>query len=121
MALPVPAPVILFEAVCNLCNSWVRFVVRHDPAGIFQVRCAAVSYRSSYDQKAFQQLLAAIECFSDYGRQRLYRIYCCARDLRPARFTLVMGRTHSTDYCASIARCLLPVCGPTSLPMVWEN
>src|SRR5215472_9103157 len=36
MVLPVPAPVILFEAVCNLCNSWVRFVVRHDPAGIFR-------------------------------------------------------------------------------------
>jgi predicted DCC family thiol-disulfide oxidoreductase YuxK len=36
MALPVPAPVILFDAVCNLCNSSVRFVVRHDPAGIFR-------------------------------------------------------------------------------------
>jgi predicted DCC family thiol-disulfide oxidoreductase YuxK len=29
-------PVILFDGVCNLCNSWVRFVVRHDPAGIFR-------------------------------------------------------------------------------------
>ncbi len=36
MALPVAEPVILFDGVCNLCNAWVRFVVRHDPAGIFR-------------------------------------------------------------------------------------
>jgi predicted DCC family thiol-disulfide oxidoreductase YuxK len=33
---PSPAPVILFDGVCNLCNAWVRFVVRHDRAGIFR-------------------------------------------------------------------------------------
>jgi predicted DCC family thiol-disulfide oxidoreductase YuxK len=27
---------ILFDGVCNLCNAWVRFVVRHDPAGVFR-------------------------------------------------------------------------------------
>ena len=31
-----PAPVVLFDGVCNLCNAWVRFVVRHDPTGIFR-------------------------------------------------------------------------------------
>jgi predicted DCC family thiol-disulfide oxidoreductase YuxK len=36
MALPVAEPVILFDGVCNLCNAWVRFVVRHDAAGIFR-------------------------------------------------------------------------------------
>ena len=36
IALPVAEPVILFDGVCNLCNAWVRFVVRHDPAGIFR-------------------------------------------------------------------------------------
>jgi predicted DCC family thiol-disulfide oxidoreductase YuxK len=36
MVPSVPAPVILFDGVCNLCNFWVRFVVRHDPAGIFR-------------------------------------------------------------------------------------
>jgi predicted DCC family thiol-disulfide oxidoreductase YuxK len=30
------APLILFDGVCNLCNAWVRFVVRRDPAGIFR-------------------------------------------------------------------------------------
>jgi predicted DCC family thiol-disulfide oxidoreductase YuxK len=36
MAPALPAPVILFDGVCNLCNAWVRFVIRHDPAGIFR-------------------------------------------------------------------------------------
>jgi predicted DCC family thiol-disulfide oxidoreductase YuxK len=36
MALPLADPVILFDGVCNLCNAWVRFVVWHDPAGIFR-------------------------------------------------------------------------------------
>ena len=30
------APLILFDGVCNLCNAWVRFVIRRDPAGIFR-------------------------------------------------------------------------------------
>jgi predicted DCC family thiol-disulfide oxidoreductase YuxK len=29
-------PLILFDGVCNLCNAWVRFVVRRDAAGIFR-------------------------------------------------------------------------------------
>jgi predicted DCC family thiol-disulfide oxidoreductase YuxK len=28
--------VVLFDGVCNLCNRFVRFVVRRDPAGYFQ-------------------------------------------------------------------------------------
>jgi predicted DCC family thiol-disulfide oxidoreductase YuxK len=36
VAPPLPAPVVLFDGVCNLCNAWVRFVVRHDPTGIFR-------------------------------------------------------------------------------------
>ncbi len=29
------ARVIVFDGVCNLCNAWVRFVIRHDPHGHF--------------------------------------------------------------------------------------
>ena len=36
MVVPVRAPLILFDGVCNLCNAWVRFVIRHDPAGVFR-------------------------------------------------------------------------------------
>jgi predicted DCC family thiol-disulfide oxidoreductase YuxK len=36
MVGPVRAPLILFDGVCNLCNAWVRFVIRRDPTGIFR-------------------------------------------------------------------------------------
>jgi predicted DCC family thiol-disulfide oxidoreductase YuxK len=29
-------PILLFDGVCNLCNSLVSFVIRRDPKGIFQ-------------------------------------------------------------------------------------
>jgi predicted DCC family thiol-disulfide oxidoreductase YuxK len=31
-----PEPLVLFDGVCNLCNAWVRFVIRRDPTGIFR-------------------------------------------------------------------------------------
>ncbi len=30
------APVILFDGVCNLCNTAVQFVIKYDPKNIFQ-------------------------------------------------------------------------------------
>lgn len=38
MASPVEASghVILFDGVCNLCNGWVRFVLRRDPQRHFR-------------------------------------------------------------------------------------
>ena len=33
---PVRTPLILFDGVCNLCNGWVRFIIRRDPKGIFR-------------------------------------------------------------------------------------
>jgi predicted DCC family thiol-disulfide oxidoreductase YuxK len=29
-------PVLLFDGVCNLCNRWVQFIIRHDPDGVFR-------------------------------------------------------------------------------------
>jgi predicted DCC family thiol-disulfide oxidoreductase YuxK len=29
-------PIILFDGICNLCNSSVQYVIRHDPDAIFQ-------------------------------------------------------------------------------------
>ena len=35
--MPVSTPdTILFDGVCNLCNGFVQFVIRHDPAGRFR-------------------------------------------------------------------------------------
>jgi predicted DCC family thiol-disulfide oxidoreductase YuxK len=36
MVVRVGAPFVLFDGVCNLCNDWVRFLVRRDPADIFR-------------------------------------------------------------------------------------
>ena len=33
---PPLGPVILFDGVCNLCDSFVQWVVKRDPAGIFR-------------------------------------------------------------------------------------
>ncbi len=29
-------PVLLFDGVCNLCNGYVGWVIRHDPAAVFR-------------------------------------------------------------------------------------
>jgi predicted DCC family thiol-disulfide oxidoreductase YuxK len=29
-------PILLFDGVCNLCNASVKFVLRHDPEGVFR-------------------------------------------------------------------------------------
>ncbi len=50
--MPVSVPgLILFDGVCNLCNGFVQFVIRHDPAGRF--RFAALQ------SEAGRQVLAA--------------------------------------------------------------
>ncbi|MBD2769525.1 thiol-disulfide oxidoreductase DCC family protein [Hymenobacter sp. BT664] len=37
MFLPSPLPdIILFDGVCNLCNGFVQFVIRHDPQSRFR-------------------------------------------------------------------------------------
>ena len=33
---PASHPVILFDGVCNLCHRTIRFLVRHDDAGVFR-------------------------------------------------------------------------------------
>ena len=48
---PATPDTILFDGVCNLCNGFVQFVIRHDPAGRF--RFAALQ------SEAGQALLAA--------------------------------------------------------------
>jgi predicted DCC family thiol-disulfide oxidoreductase YuxK len=49
--LPAVAATVLFDGVCNLCNGFVQFVIRHDARGIF--RFAALQ------SEAGQALLAA--------------------------------------------------------------
>ncbi len=44
-------PVILFDGVCNLCNSSVQFVIKHDPTGRFRF----ASLQSAAGQRLLQQ------------------------------------------------------------------
>jgi predicted DCC family thiol-disulfide oxidoreductase YuxK len=30
MSLPENNPIVLFDGVCNFCNRWVNFIIRHD-------------------------------------------------------------------------------------------
>lgn len=44
-------PVILFDGVCNLCNSSVQFIIKHDKKGIFRF----ASLQSEFGKKIIQQ------------------------------------------------------------------
>jgi predicted DCC family thiol-disulfide oxidoreductase YuxK len=66
MVSPLPEPLILFDGVCNLCNAWVKFVVRHDRAGIFRfapqqssVGRALIGERMGGFQQLFSVILIA--------------------------------------------------------------
>jgi len=45
------SPVILFDAVCNLCNSAVQYVIRHDAKAVFKF----ASLQSNVGQQLLQQ------------------------------------------------------------------
>ena len=47
--------IILFDGVCNLCNGFVQFVIRHDPAGQFKF----TSLQSEKGQELLKDLPAA--------------------------------------------------------------
>ena len=47
----MPSNIILFDGVCNLCNGFVQFIIRHDPAGRFHF--------AALQSEAGQALLAA--------------------------------------------------------------
>jgi predicted DCC family thiol-disulfide oxidoreductase YuxK len=53
MASPVEpsSPVVLFDGVCNLCNGWVRFVLRRDPRRRFRF----ASLQSTFGAEVLQR------------------------------------------------------------------
>jgi predicted DCC family thiol-disulfide oxidoreductase YuxK len=59
-ALPQGNPLILYDGVCNLCNAWVRFVVRHDPAGTFRL----AAQQSSVGQAVIERYLSGSQQLS---------------------------------------------------------
>jgi predicted DCC family thiol-disulfide oxidoreductase YuxK len=54
--MPTSVPdTILFDGVCNLCNGFVQFVIRHDPEGRF--RFAALQSQAAQAQLAVLGIL----------------------------------------------------------------
>jgi len=40
-------PIILFDGVCNLCNGFVQFIIRHDKKGVFRFASLQSAYAAS--------------------------------------------------------------------------
>jgi predicted DCC family thiol-disulfide oxidoreductase YuxK len=45
-------PILFFDGVCNLCNNWVQYVLKHDR----NKRIVFASLQSPYGQKVLQEL-----------------------------------------------------------------
>jgi predicted DCC family thiol-disulfide oxidoreductase YuxK len=76
---PMTHPIILFDGVCNLCNSSVQFIIRHDPKSTFRFAALQSDTGKKYmnefgiapdmlssviligDGKAYQKSRAALE------------------------------------------------------------
>lgn len=69
IAPQLPAPVILFDGVCNLCNAWVSFVVRHDPTGIFRFapQQSSVGQAMIEERIGGAQLLSSVILITDHS------------------------------------------------------
>jgi predicted DCC family thiol-disulfide oxidoreductase YuxK len=50
--LPINKKIILFDGVCNLCNSSIQFIVKHDSRDIFRF----VSIQSEFGQKIIKHI-----------------------------------------------------------------
>lgn len=57
---PLADKVILFDGVCNLCNSSVQFIIRHDPTGKFKF----ASLQSSFGQEQLKNFNIPSEAFN---------------------------------------------------------
>ncbi|OWP85683.1 thiol-disulfide oxidoreductase, partial [Flavobacterium covae] len=50
--LPKDKQIILFDGVCNLCNYWVQYIIKHDKNDIFRF----VTLESELGQEVLQYL-----------------------------------------------------------------
>ncbi len=64
-------PVILFDGVCNLCNSSVQFVIKHDKKRMFRF----ASLQSHFGQQVLQQFQIQTNNFNSFIVLENNRIY----------------------------------------------
>lgn len=55
-------PVILFDGICNLCNSSVQYVIKHDPGKMFRF----ASLQSSFGQKILSEYKLPADTFNSF-------------------------------------------------------
>ncbi|MEO7522862.1 MAG: thiol-disulfide oxidoreductase DCC family protein [Ferruginibacter sp.] len=55
-------PIILFDGICNLCNSSVQFVIKHDPGAMYKF----ASLQSEPGQKLLRQFNLATNDFNSF-------------------------------------------------------
>ena len=64
-------PVILFDGVCNLCNAFVQFVIRHDPKHNFRFASLQSTFGESI-MKRFDLPLNKYGSFILYANDKIY-------------------------------------------------
>lgn len=64
-------PVILFDGVCNLCNSSVQFVIKHDPKKQFRF----ASLQGEYGQQVLKQFNLPTNTLSSFILLKDNQIY----------------------------------------------
>lgn len=64
-------PVILFDGVCNLCNSTVQFVIKHDPKRQFRF----ASLQGEYGQQVLKQFNLPTNTLSSFILLKDHQIY----------------------------------------------
>ncbi|HEY2725720.1 MAG TPA: DCC1-like thiol-disulfide oxidoreductase family protein [Parafilimonas sp.] len=55
-------PIILFDGICNLCNTSVQYVIKHDPEHTFRF----ASLQSSFAQKLFSKNNLPLNNFNSF-------------------------------------------------------
>lgn len=66
-------PLLIFDGVCNLCNAWVDFVIRHDPQARIKFAASSSNIAKKYLHKSdngdiFQNTVLLIDQGKQYER-----------------------------------------------------
>ena len=75
--------IILFDGICNLCNSSVQYVIKHDPGGLFKFAAlqsedgqvftrSSAALRVAKKLKGIRKLLYALILFPPFIRNFVY-------------------------------------------------
>lgn len=61
-SLTIHSPIILFDGVCNLCNSAVQFIIRHDKKSLFRF----ASLQGDHGQQLLKDYHLSLDDFNSF-------------------------------------------------------